>query len=269
MKRLAFAFCLIAAPVLAQNSETLADIRQDLTVLNVEVQKLRRELSTTGGATVPNAGPLLDRVQVIESELQRLTAKTEQLEFRIQSIVQDGTNRIGDLEFRLVELEGGDVSQLGETSTLGGIDTGETTPARPAPTPSETTTQVAIGEEADFQAASEALAAGEAQRAADLFAALNDTYPGSPFAAAAEIGRGDALKALGDTREAARAYLAAYNLAPDGASAPEALFNLGDALGALGQTDAACQILAQLSASFPNSDQAIDAPNLTGTLGCN
>ena len=38
--------------VQAQDAQTLADVRQELTVLNVEVQKLRRELSTTGGASL-------------------------------------------------------------------------------------------------------------------------------------------------------------------------------------------------------------------------
>ncbi len=101
--------------------ETLADIRQELSVLYVEIQKLKRELSTTAGASSGGSGgTFLDRISAIEAELQSVTAKTEELELRINRVVQDGTNRIGDLEFRLVELEGGDVSQLGETTTLGG-----------------------------------------------------------------------------------------------------------------------------------------------------
>ena len=98
----------------AQDAQTLADVRQELTVLNVEVQKLRRELSTTGGAGAPVAsGSVLDRVNAMESELQRLTSKTEELENKVNRVVTDGTNRIGDLEFRLVELEGGDVGSTG------------------------------------------------------------------------------------------------------------------------------------------------------------
>ena len=106
--------------VAAQDAETLADIRQDLSELYVEIQNLKRELSTTSGATVSQGGSLLDRVTLIEGELSNLTGRTEELEFRINKIVRDGTNRIGDLEFRLVELEGGDLSQLSETTTLGG-----------------------------------------------------------------------------------------------------------------------------------------------------
>ena len=138
-----FALCFATLPlkVAAQDDQTLADIRQELTMLYVEVQRLRRELSTTGSAGIQTGGDtVLERMSVIESELQRLTSKTEQLEFRVNRIVEDGTNRIGDLEFRLVELEGGDIGALGETTTLGGDVLGEATtgggsnaPVTPAP----------------------------------------------------------------------------------------------------------------------------------------
>ena len=146
--------------VLAQ-SDTLLDIRQELNVLNVEIQKLRREMSTTGGTSVSNvSGTILDRLNVIESALQSLTSKTEEIEFRIDRIVKDGTNRIGDLEFRLVELEGGDASQLGQTSTLGGNE---------LKLPSQTTTeiepqmQLAEQESADFERAQAMLLSGDFQ----------------------------------------------------------------------------------------------------------
>ena len=49
---------LMISPVtsFAQNDQTLADVRQELNMLFVEVQKLRRELSTTGGAAVSSGG---------------------------------------------------------------------------------------------------------------------------------------------------------------------------------------------------------------------
>ena len=50
---------LMAMPVAVgaqPRTETLADIRQELTVLHVEIQKLKRELSTTGGAATATGG---------------------------------------------------------------------------------------------------------------------------------------------------------------------------------------------------------------------
>lgn len=147
----------LSGPALAQD-QTLADIRQELVVLNTEVQRLKRELSTTGGVGGGAAGgTVLDRVNTIEIELRRLTDKTEQLEFRIDSVVTDGTNRVGDLEFRLCELEEGcDISALGDTLTLGGGDTPATTPA--ATQPVTDAPQLATQEKADFERAQEALA---------------------------------------------------------------------------------------------------------------
>ena len=159
LKALALALLLAPAGAGAQQAGTLADIRQELAVLFVELQKLKRELSTTGGAAQPaDSGPLLDRVNAIEGQVQRLTAKTEELEFRIDRVVRDGTNRVGDLEFRLCELEPGcDIAGLEPGDTLGGVapQTGGDTP--PADTGSGTDTddspQLAVSEREDFDRA--------------------------------------------------------------------------------------------------------------------
>ncbi|MBO9410029.1 MULTISPECIES: tol-pal system protein YbgF [unclassified Ruegeria] len=254
----------------AQDQQTLADIRQELTVLHVEIQRLKREFSTTG-SPAPNlsGSSILERVGAIEAELQRLTRQTEQLNQRVQNIVTDGTNRIGDLEFRLVELEGGDLSALGETSTLGG----ETEIAAAAPTsPSAPATidqgELAIGERADFDAAAQALAEGNFQAAADQFANFDVSYPGSPLAPEANLKRGQALEGLGDTREAARAFLASFTGDSEGAFAPEALFELGSALGRLGQRDQACITLGEVGVRFPTSPAATSATQEMTSLGC-
>ena len=86
-------------------TQSLADIRQELSVLFVEMQRLRGELNTTGGAMgAGGGGTVLARIDAIEAELRRLNDQTEQLQHRVERVVADGTNRIGDLEFRLCEL---------------------------------------------------------------------------------------------------------------------------------------------------------------------
>lgn len=253
----------------AAQDQTLADIRQELTILHVEVQRLKRELSTTGGPSVQITGDsVLERVTAMETELQRLTALTEQQQFRIDRIVTDGTNRIGDLEFRLVELEGGDVGKLGQTTTLGGEVPGQPQPAAPAPSSDTPGTELAVGEDTDFRAAEAAMAEGNHQKAADLLAEFNTNYPGSPLAAQAGLQRGKALEALGDTREAARAYLASFTADTAGPVAPDALFELGAALGRLGQQSQACVTLGEVGTRFPDSALVARARDEMARLGC-
>lgn len=260
-------FCLGSGGVVAQDQQTLADIRQELNVLYVEIQKLRRELSTTGAPTTTVTGAsVLDRMTAMEEQLKALTSKTERLQYRVEQIVRDGTNRIGDLEFRLVELEGGDVSKLGETTTLGGdVDIAAVGPADPD-TPD--TGELAVGEQADLRAAGKALSEGDFRKAAELYAQFGQSYPGSPLAAEAEYGRGKANDGLGDTREAARAYLASFSADPTGPVAPDALFELGAALGRLGQGEQACVTLGEVGARFPASEAATSAREEMGALGC-
>ncbi|MCG6904630.1 MAG: tol-pal system protein YbgF [Rhodobacter sp.] len=254
------------APLLAQG-ETLADIRQELSVLFVDIQRLKRELSTTGGVTSAVGGDTLQRVDLIESELQRLTSMTENLEFRIGRVVEDGTNRIGDLDFRLCELEPKcDIATLGSTPRLGGEPEGGTpVAATPQTTPD---IQMAVGEQADFDAARSALDAGDFRRAADLFQTFTETYTGGPLTAEAHYFRGQALSGLGETSGAARAYLTAFSGNPDGPRAPDALLQLGTSLAELGQSNEACVTLAEVGARFQGMPQVVSAETERQRLGC-
>jgi len=267
----------LPAPAFAQDrDQTLADIRQELSVLFVEIQRLKRELNTTGGvATNLQATSIPDRVDAIEAEVQRLTAKTEELENRIDRIVADGTNRLGDLEFRLVELEGGDISTLGEMSTLGSFGDSGTTPpitsAEPAigaETGTDAGVELAVGEQADFDRAMEAFEAGDYQTAVDRFQVFTDTYLGGPLTGEAHFMRGQALEALGMTASAARAYLASYSGDSDGTRAPEALLYLGLSLDALGQVSESCVTLGEVTTRFPDSPASIEAQAARAELGC-
>lgn len=271
MGRFVFAFVLAMAlpfAAAAQQQETLADIRAQLSSLYIDVQNLRSEMSASGALTGGvSGGSTLDRLNTIEAELQRLTSKSEELEFRINRITEDGTRRIADLEFRLCELEEScDIANLGLGTTLGGVDS-----AASVPTPqsqSEPMPELAVGESSDFALAETALADGNFQSAVDQLASFVDKYPGGPLNARAHYLRGEALESLGDMTNAARAYLDSFSVDQSGATAPDALFKLGYSLGAIGQVQDACITLAEVNARFGGTDAGADALAAMQSLSC-
>ena len=275
--RLICLLALVPAAAFGQDrAQTLADIRAELSALSAEVAALRNELVTTGAAASGAAGgDALQRMDTIEAQLSQLTAKAEEIELRLNRVVTDGTNRIGDLEFRLCEqTEGCDIAALPTTPTLGG-DTAAaapvTDPVAPATDPAAPAADVpemAMQEQADFDRAKEVLGQGDFQAAADLFAAYAQSYPGGPLTQEAQVLRGDALRQLGDTANAARSYLDAFSGQPSGSKAAEALLKLGQSLGDLGQTPEACVTLTEVGTRFPGSVEAGTATTAMLGLGC-
>lgn len=266
---LAVALLLAALPLAAgERAQTLADIRAEMAALAGEIGSLRAELApgTGAGAEEGPADSVLDRVAALERALQRLTARTEELEFRIERIVTDATARLGDMEFRLVELEGGDVAALGPPAPLGG-----TAPAAPPDGAAEAAPSgplLAVGERDAFEAAAAAHAAGDWDSAAAQLEAFAETYPGGPLTARAHRLRAEALEQAGRPADAARAWLAAFNAAPEGAEAPAALLGLGRALAGLGSREEGCIMLDELRARFPDSAPAAAAGPARAEIGC-
>jgi tol-pal system protein YbgF len=210
----------------------------------------------------------LQRIDAIEAALAQLTSKTEALEFRINKVVTDGTNRIGDIEFRLTELEGGDVAALPATPPLGGEAGTAPAPALTAPVAGADAPELAVGEQADFDRAREVLGTGDFRTAADLFKTFTETYSGGPLSADAYFLLGESLGQQGKTADAARAYLESFSGTPDGPRAPEALLRLGQSLGTLGQVPEACVTLREVGVRFPGSAPAAQAATALQGLGC-
>ena len=74
---------VLCGPSMAQTrKETLADIRQELSVLYVDIQRLKTELSTTGSTgSVGTAGDsTLQRIDALEGEVRRITGKVEEMD---------------------------------------------------------------------------------------------------------------------------------------------------------------------------------------------
>ncbi|EEW24436.1 tol-pal system protein YbgF [Rhodobacter ferrooxidans] len=268
LRSFALVLLLPGAAMAQDRAQTLADIRAELAGLSAEFNALKQELVTTGAAQSGAAGgDALQRLDSIEAALVRLTAKTEGVELRLNKVVTDGTNRLGDLEFRLVELEGGDVGAIPATPTLGGDAGGAAAPVDPVAPPAAGA-ELAVGEQADFDRARAVLDSGDFRTAANQFATFATTYTGGPLTYEAHFLRGEALGKLGETADAARAYLDAFSGAPDGPRAAASLLKLGQALGTLGQGPEACVTLAEVGTRFPGSTEASDAQSAMQGLGC-
>ncbi len=264
------ALSLAAAPALAQDRvQTLADVRIELDRLAAEFNALKAEMTATGAGTASlGGGDALQRMDAIEAALARLTARTEEVELRLDRVVADGTNRIGDIEFRLCEAtEGCDPMSLGKTAELGGAGS-----AAPAGAGGGTATsggpELAVAEKEDFDRAKGVLGQGDFPGAAALFATYAQSYPGGPLVPEAHFLRGEALRQAGDLANAGRAYLDSYSSDPQGRFAPDALLQLGGILGQLGQLNEACVTLGQIATQYPASSAAGQAPAAMQGLGC-
>lgn len=255
-------------------AESVADIQAELTLLNGQVEQLRQELVKQGAVRgLPTApATALTRLDQLQAELQRLTNRVDVLGNDISRIVQDATNRVGDIEFRLTEMEGGDTALLGSPAPLGGGVTPPRSSTSSAPGAVRDYgaghAQLTVTEKADFDAAVAAAQAGENARAAQMFGTFLSTYPGGPMSAEAQFRRGEALAANADWRGAARSYLDAFSGDPEGALAPRALYRLAVSLGELGQVSEACLTLSEVDNRYPGSVVAGDVTAQKQVLRC-
>ena len=262
----------LAAPAFAADKQTLADIRAELAQVSAQLQELRSELVASGASGLQAAGgaSALQRMDTMEAELTRLTAMTEQLKDRVDKVVKDGTNRVGDLESRVCEREEGcDPASVGRAQPLGGA-----APAAAAAAPAasggaaSTGGTMAMNEQADFDRAKGVLDQGDFRAAADLFKTFAETYPGGPLTGDAGYLRGEALMKAGDVPGAARAWLDGFSAEPEGKRAADDLLELGKALGTLGQKTEACATLTEVPARFPGSEAAGKVAAAQASLGC-
>lgn len=264
----------LSAPALAQEgapgaaqSDSLAQLRSEISALSALVADLAANMSSgSGGAAQTQGfdGSMIDQVDRIREELTNLTARAETLEFRIRSVVDDASNRIGDMEFRLTELEGGDTSALPPTPPLGG---GGVTTSGGVSDPAQAP-QLAAGEQSAFDGARRLLNEGDTDAGKSALSVFLETYPGSPLAAQASTLLAQAQRDSGAESDAARTWLNLYLANPEGSDAPHALLELGNSLAQLGQQAEACVMFEELFTRFPDAPQAPDARDAHSRQEC-
>lgn len=276
---LAAGLALLGFSASAQDKQTLADIRTELRQVTADLLSLRGQLNASGQAGYAAAGgdSAIDRMDTMEARLQQLTGQTEELQNRIDRIVRDGTTRIGDIEFRLCEMEEGcDLGSL-NTPPLGSQSGGGALPSsnqsgmlnggasRPA-TPSAGAATTA--EKADFDRARGVLGQGDFRTAADLFAAVAKTHAGGPLTAEALFLRGAALDSAGDLPAAGAAWLESFAADPNSPQAPDVLLGLSRAVAASSDAKNGCPFLFEILVRFPDAVQAGEAQKRIAATQC-
>ena len=223
------------------------DLQYRLSIIDAQLADIRARLgvapSTGGGAPATGAGSdAILRLNRLEAEIRMLTGKIEQMEFEQRSVAEDATRRFGDIEFRLTELEGGDISILAPVQPLGGGGTGSVVAAGP---------EVSISERGDLDRAIEDVKQGRFDLGEDRLRGFLTAYPGSPLEAEALYWLGESQFVRGAFQNAARSYLNGYNADRSSAIASKNLYRLGVTLGRLGQLNEACLTLREVRNQFP------------------
>jgi len=215
----------------------------------------------------------LRRMESLETAIQRLTAQVERLEFENRAAQRQADARLQDLEFRVIELEGGDPTEA--LGAAAGAERG-TAPPPPAPQPAPPTPTartpapgpaplgtlrgaVPAPERAAFEAARRDLETLGPAAGRDSFAAFLTEYPESPLAGEAQNLLGAAYAREGRHQEAARSFLIGVRDHGDTPRAAENLLGLASSLTDLGRQAEACSALAEMAARFPDAAPSVKA----------
>lgn len=247
--------------------------------LEKKLEKAQVELQRLSNAV--SGGDFQQRLEQVNGEISRVTGELEQLEFRVRQHEQQSKQKLEDLEYRIIELEGGDPSILFQDDTpvqpqqqgslvepeqpsggtLGTLTTNSTGQTVAAP--------AASAEQAAFDAGVLAAQAGRQSEAKSLLEGFVTRYPDSPLAGEAYHWLGESYLAGGDYQSAASRFLDAATLYPSNAKAPDSLVRLGMTLSLLGQNQVACSTLAEVRQRYPGAAGAVQQADLEAQrAGC-
>ena len=255
MRRLAIFLCaaIFAAPAAAHEVRVLDFDRLEARVKDM-VAEMERLRNAVGGSDTQR------RFEELSGEISRLTGEVEQLGFQIRSFQQDAKRQLEDLEYRVIELEGGDPTQLYENNTDDGLrqqnalSNEQQSSVGTLGTLTTGSTGAAAGpEQAAFDAAVAAVKGGRTAEAKNLLNGFLATYPNSPLAGDAYFWLGESFYADGDYRSAAGRFLDAATLYPSAGLAPESLLKLGVSLSLLGEIDVACSTFREIGQRYPSA----------------
>ena len=285
---LAFCLTIFTLPAMAQGSDVnalvdqLERMRRDLTVLQRDYY--RGEKPPPSGESDATATPRASiaqaeiRMNALENELRRLTGEVEQFDFRLRQINVRFDRLIGDVDFRLKELEqavsgvpsGTLAAPSGETApgaeATGAVSPGGGTTDAPlqsgASSPQTVTAPAILPAGSPMDRYNFAFSLLSKQNFADAEAAFMEfiaAHPDSRLAANAQYWLGETHYVRERYKEAAIAFNTGYQRYPDSSKASDTLLKLAITLRQLSENAEACAALSELSRRFPGTNPSVKA----------
>lgn len=248
---MAFAATLVvAAPAVAQRA-SLAD----------RVAVLEQQAANNQGNV-----DLLNQVSQLRSEVQALRSQIEELQQQNSQLLESGKAQYLDLDGRINRLESGAVAPAAT-----GTPAPAAAPAKPARTPAPSAStrdrppavygdkgSLAQGadERSAYDAAFNALKAGDYVQSARLFQAFIETYPQGAYAPNALYWLGESYYVTQNYEMALVQFQSLLERFPTHDKAPGAMLKVGLSQIGLKQVETAERTLAEVSSKYPGTDAA-------------
>jgi len=266
---------LATAPLHAQRQQSLAE----------RVNSLEQHIHGSAAQRSQINNELLEQLLQLRSEVQALRGAIERLEHENEQLKQSSHIQYLDIDSRLNRLEGTDtpptppraeqnalpplpkaVSETSQAPRPRGIVAGiATTPTQAQ----RSTAAVVVDERSAYNAAFEALKAGDYRQSAQLFLDFLQSHPDGAYTPNALYWLGESYYATGDYPMAQTQFNVLIQRYPAHDKAAGGLLKLGLSQLSQGNRQQAEEILAQVTARFPGSDAARTAQQRLQTLTLN
>lgn len=249
-------------PAAAQmDSREAIDLQHQLQELKRDIQILRDQRGGPTGSPAPTrlspdasgsseiTGQLLSRVANLEDQMRRLRGRVDEVANQTQRLDDDVNKKIGDLNFRIQSVEGGQSAPPGRAPVP--PSPGQPPSASPSPAAAPGAA-VRRTPEIALQDGSAALARRDYTGAEAAAREVLNNNKTSPRVYDAQFLLAQSLSGRKEYSQAAIAYDDAYKRNRKGVRAPDALLGLANSLNAIGERRAACDTVTQIRSEFPN-----------------
>lgn len=227
-----------SAPAFAQTT------KERLLQLETALSELR--------ASQPAATDAALKIAALETEVQALTGRVEELSFQLRQANQ-----------RLDAVSAALSTDAGVGPALSSAAGGAPTPLQPGDpiadqiAASATDVELPLDTEAAYQYASDFLLDGDYARAQKAFELFVSAFPNSARTPDAYLRLGEIYMATGAIAPAADTFLNHIRKYPNDPRSVEAHLKLGTAFARLNKTDEACKVFRALKAKFASASPAI------------